>query len=59
MVQERDELKARARDEANAQEARKNKVTVTVDLLGRQVSFANAGVLQKQSGFHTFPSAVP
>ncbi len=37
-VQERNELKARARDEAAAQEARKNKVTITVDLLGRQVS---------------------
>lgn len=35
--QERDQLKARARDEAAALEARKNKVTVTVDLLGRQV----------------------
>ena len=37
-AQERNELKARARDEAAAQEARKNKVTITVDLLGRQVS---------------------
>lgn len=36
-LQERNELKARARDEAAAQEARKKKVTVTVDLLGRQV----------------------
>lgn len=38
MLQERDQLKARARDEAAALEARKNKVTVTVDLLGRQVT---------------------
>ncbi len=38
VMQERNELKARARDEAAAQEARKNKVTITVDLLGRQVS---------------------
>ena len=37
-AQERNELKARARDEAAALEARKNKVTITVDLLGRQVS---------------------
>lgn len=37
VLQERDQLKARARDEAAALEARKNKVTVTVDLLGRQV----------------------
>ena len=39
-MQERNELKARARDEAAAQEARKKKVTVTVDLLGRQVTSA-------------------
>ena len=38
-LQERNELKARARDEAAAQEARKKKVTVTVDLLGRQVCY--------------------
>ena len=38
MLQERDQLKARARDEAAVIEARKNKVTVTVDLLGRQVT---------------------
>lgn len=42
MLQERDQLKARARDEAAALEARKNKVTVTVDLLGRQVPSAEA-----------------
>lgn len=42
ILQERDQLKARARNEAAALEARKNKVTVTVDLLGRQVSFAKA-----------------
>lgn len=40
MLQERDQLKARARDEAAADEARRNKVTVTVDLLGRQVTSA-------------------
>lgn len=40
-AQERNELKARARDEAAAQEARKKKVTVTVDLLGRQVCCFN------------------
>ena len=45
MLQERDQLKARARDEAAALEARKNKVTVTVDLLGRQVTSANAFLL--------------
>ena len=44
-MQERDELKARARDEAIAQESRKKKVTVTVDLLGRQVSSADASAL--------------
>ncbi|DBA78040.1 TPA: hypothetical protein ACH3X2_008016 [Trebouxia sp. C0005] len=40
--QERNELKARARDEAAAQEARKNKVTITVDLLGRQVLMSDS-----------------
>ena len=43
MLQERDQLKARARDEAAALEARKNKVTVTVDLLGRQVTSISLG----------------
>ena len=42
VMQERDQLKARAKDEAAAQEARKNKVTVTVDLLGRKVIVAPA-----------------
>ncbi|KAL3142102.1 hypothetical protein ABBQ32_004722 [Trebouxia sp. C0010 RCD-2024] len=45
--EERDQLKARARDEAAALEARKNKVTVTVDLLGRQVLMSDSPEAQQ------------
>ncbi|DBB04417.1 TPA: hypothetical protein ACH3X1_012899 [Trebouxia sp. C0004] len=59
--QERNELKARARDEAAAQEARKNKVTITVDLLGRQVLMSDSPEARQletsQSATHSTPSS--